>query len=69
MVDNKSKTSLIRHIQKVYITHEDYQYNTHALHSYNIVIVICDIFFSVYVIREDFRLSALAEFRPPPRNV
>ena len=23
MVDNKSKTSLIRHIQKKYITHED----------------------------------------------
>ena len=45
MVDNKSKTPLIRHIQKKYITHEDLQYNTRATHSYNIVIFIRDIFF------------------------
>ena len=45
MVDNKSKTPLIRHIQKKYITHEDKQYNTRAAHSYNIVIFIRDIFF------------------------
>ena len=30
MVDNKTKTSLIGHIQKKYITHEDLQYNTRA---------------------------------------
>ena len=43
MVDNKSKTSLIRHI------HEDMQQynNTHAMHAYNIIF-ICDIYF-VYV--------------------
>ena len=45
MVDNKSETSLIGHIQKKYITHKDSQYNTHAKHSYNIVIITCDIFF------------------------
>ena len=45
MVENKSKTSLIRHIQKKYITHEDLQYNTRAMHSYNIVIFICDMLF------------------------
>ena len=45
MVDNKSKTPLIRHIQKKYITHEDEQYNTRATHSYNIAIFIRDIFF------------------------
>ena len=39
-VDNKSKTSLIRHIQKRYIT----QCNTRAAHSNNIVIFICDFF-------------------------
>ena len=27
-----------------YITHEDKQYNTHATHSYNIVIIISDIY-------------------------
>ena len=43
MQDNKSKTSLIRHIQKKYITHEDAQYDTHAAHWYNIVIFIHDI--------------------------
>ena len=43
MVDNKSKTSLIR-------------YNTHAMHLYNSVIFMCDIFFSVYVIWEVFLL-------------
>ena len=43
MVDNKSKTSLIRHIQKKYITHKDKQY---ALVSY-IVIFIRDIFFCI----------------------
>ena len=32
MVNNRSKTSLVRHIQKKYITHEDQQYNTRALH-------------------------------------
>ena len=52
MVDNKSKKSHIRHTQKKYITHEDKQYNTCATHSYNIVIFIRDIFFSVYVIQK-----------------
>ena len=33
MVDNKSKASLIRQIQKKYITHEDLQNNTRASHS------------------------------------
>ena len=46
MVDNKSKTSLIGHIQKKYITHEDLQYNTCAAHSFNIIVIfICDKFF------------------------
>ena len=45
MVGNKSKTSLIRHMQRKYITHEGKQYNTRALHWYNIVIFIHDIFF------------------------
>ena len=48
MVDNKSKTSLIRHIQKKYVTHEDVQYC--YLHSWYI--------FSVYVIQEVFLLSS-----------
>ena len=56
MVDNKTKTSLFRHIQKKYITHEDYQYNASATHLYNIVIFIHEIFFlySVYIIWEVF---------------
>ena len=40
MVDNKSKTSLISHIQKKYINHEDN--NTRATHLKNIIF-ICDI--------------------------
>ena len=47
MVDNKSKTSLIRHIQKKYITPLDYQYNTRAMHSNNIIF-INDILFCIY---------------------
>ena len=45
MVENKSKTSFIRHIQKNYISHEDLKYNTRAMYSYNIVIFIRDIVF------------------------
>ena len=45
MVDNKNETIFIRHIQKIYFTHEDEQYITYAMHSYNIVIFIRDIFF------------------------
>ena len=37
MMDNKSKTSLIRHVQEKYINHEDLQYDTHALDSYHII--------------------------------
>ena len=46
-MDNKRNTSLIRHIQKKYITHEDNQYNNRVVHSCNhyIVIVIRYIFF------------------------
>ena len=45
MLDNKSKTSLVRHILcKKYITHENEQYNTHATHSCNIVNFISDTF-------------------------
>ena len=45
MVGNKSKTSLIRHMQKKYMTHIDKQYNICAVLSYNIVIFIHDTFF------------------------
>ena len=45
VVENKSKTSLIRHIQKKYITHDDQQYSIYATHSYNIVVFIRDILF------------------------
>ena len=44
MVDNRSKTSLITHIWKSYITDE--QHNSRAKNSYNIVILILDIFWS-----------------------
>ena len=47
MVDNKSKTPLIRHIQEKYFTNGDKQYNTCAMYLYNIVIFTRDIFFSV----------------------
>ena len=54
MVDNKSNTSLIRHIWKKYITHEDEQDNTHAIHMHDIIIV-CNIFF-LYMSFEKFPL-------------
>ena len=38
MVDNKDKTSLIRYTQKIYITHEDKQYNSHS-GSFPIVVI------------------------------
>ena len=39
MVDNKSKPSLIRHKQKkIYIAHEDKQYNSHS-GSFPIVVI------------------------------
>ena len=54
MVDNKSKTSTVRHIRKDYITHEDQQYNTHGTQSYIIVIFIQEILFSVNDLWEVF---------------
>ena len=57
MVDNQSKISLISQMQKKYITHRDDQYNTHATHSYNyIVIFILDIFLLYIVVREVFAI-------------
>ena len=43
---NKVKHSLLDIYEKIYITHEDYQYTLRARHSYN-VIFICDIFFHI----------------------
>ena len=37
MMDNKSKTSLIRYVQEKYINHEDLQNDTHALDLYHII--------------------------------
>ena len=56
MVDNKSKSSLIRHIQKNISLVKINNNNTRATHSYNIVIFIHDIFTSLHVIREVFLL-------------
>ena len=56
MVDNESKTAIIRHKTKKNISHmKKNQYNTRAMHKYNTVIFIRDIF-SVYVIWEFFLL-------------
>ena len=41
MVDNKSKTSLIRHIEKKYISHEDKQYNTRDMHTSFVIYCFC----------------------------
>ena len=59
MVDNKSKTPLIRHIQKNISLMKIN--NTRASHSYNIVIFTRDIFFSVYVIQKVFLLYIYRE--------
>ena len=43
-VDNESKTSLTRHMEK-YIKHQDEKYNHFITHSYDNVFFICDIFY------------------------
>ena len=68
MVNSKSKTSLIRHIQKNISLMRITNVMTCAMHSYNIVIFICNIFFP-YVIQEVFLLCTSVQNRVLSQHV